>query len=152
MIFNVRWRATLIKRDSTSKETNSQPSVFKAGDIAFILFVASKVCFVHSFCVSGCRSSLMNLPAEYSVWYRYLYVTSVWRWYRIISKYYKHINDSLHVACTIDTMHLLGITFILYNYRVSVNFTQTHLGVCTMAQWLMLWTPIGDHWIVFVLS
>ena len=49
------------------------------------------------------------------------------------------------LACTIDTMHLLGITFILYNYRVWVNSTQTHGGVCSMAQWLVQWTPIGDH-------
>ena len=35
----------------------------KVGDIALILFAASKVSFsVYSFCVSGCRSSLRNLP------------------------------------------------------------------------------------------
>ena len=53
----------------------------------------------------------------------YLYPALVRRWYRFISKYYKHITSFSCICClsSLVTMQLLGIAFILYLLKLSAG-------------------------------
>ena len=53
----------------------------------------------------------------------YPYVTSFWRWCRIILQV--HQRFFALVTCIIDTMHLLGITFTLYLLKLSAGNART---------------------------